>query len=59
MKYPLSLKFKLMALSPQVSVHDADGQLRMYVKQKAFKLKEKVTVFADEQQSTPLYYTGV
>lgn len=56
MKYPLSLKFKLMALSPQVSVHDAGGVLRMYVKQKAFKLKEKVTVFADEQQSTPLYY---
>src|SRR5688572_11089510 len=27
----------------------------MYVKQKAFKLKEAVTVFADEAQTKPLY----
>jgi hypothetical protein len=56
MQYPLSLSFKLLALSPQISVRDASGQLRMYVKQKAFKLKEAVTVFADEQQTQPLYH---
>jgi uncharacterized protein YxjI len=56
MRYPLRLSFKLFAFSPQISVHDADGQLRLYVKQKAFKLKEAVTVFADEQQTQPLYY---
>jgi hypothetical protein len=55
MRYPLSLSFKIMALSPQLSVHDADGQLRLYVKQKAFKLKEAVTVFADEAQTQPLF----
>ena len=56
MRYPLSLSFKTFALSPQISVRDAAGELRMYVKQKAFKLKEQVTVFADEQQTRPLYY---
>ena len=56
MDYPLQLSFKLMALAPQIYVRDAAGQLRMYVKQKMFKLKEKVTVFADEAQSQPLYH---
>lgn len=55
MDYPLQLTFKLMALTPQVYVSDAAGRLRMYVKQKMFKLKEDVTVFADEGQTQPLY----
>lgn len=56
MDYPLQLSFKLMALSPQIYVRDRAGQLRMYVKQKMFKLKEQVTVFADEAQTVPLYH---
>jgi len=56
MKYPLSLTFKKLALSPQITVLDAAGQLQMYVKQKAFKMKEAVTVFSDEQQTRPLYH---
>ncbi|HEX8243917.1 MAG TPA: hypothetical protein VF541_10485 [Longimicrobium sp.] len=56
MRYPLSLTFKVFAFAPQITVRDAAGELRMYVKQKAFKLKEQVTVFADEQQTQPLYY---
>ncbi len=55
MNYPLQLSFKLMALAQQVSVTDAQGNLVFYVKQKAFKLKEAVTVFADTQQTQPLY----
>src|SRR5512136_2898903 len=55
MQYPLELSFKIMALSPQIAVSDATGQLQFYVKQKLFKLKEAVTVFADEAQSMPLY----
>lgn len=31
-------------------IEDADGGLLYYVKQKAFKLKEEITVFADEGQ---------
>lgn len=55
MEYPLQLTFKLMAIARQITVRDARDQLAFYVKQKAFKLKESVTVFADEQQSRPLY----
>ena len=55
MDFPLQLRFKIMAISPQISVTDAAGRLLMYVKQKAFKLKEAVTVFADEAQTRPLY----
>ena len=55
MDYPLQLSFKLVALAPQIYVRDAAGQLRMYVKQKLFKLKESVTVFADEAQQVALY----
>jgi len=56
MDYPLQLSFKLIALAPQIYVRDAAGQLRMYVKQKLLKLKESVTVFADEAQQVPLYH---
>jgi len=55
MHYPLQLSFKIMALAPQISVTDAHGQLIFYVKQKLLKLKESVTVFADAEQTTPLY----
>lgn len=47
MKYPLSLRFKLLALAPQIYVEDADGQTACYVKQKLFRLKEKVEVYHD------------
>jgi hypothetical protein len=55
MKFPLDLRFKIVAVAPQISVTDASGALVLYVKQKAFKLKESVTVFQDEAQSRPLY----
>ncbi len=53
--YPLELSFKIMALAPQIAVRDANGNLILYVKQKLFKLKESITVFADDAQRTPLY----
>jgi len=53
--FPLALNFKKLALSPQISVTEAGGRLLFYVKQKAFKLKEAVTVFADAEQTQPLY----
>jgi uncharacterized protein YxjI len=55
MQYPLNLSFKIMALAPQISVTDSGGQQVFYVKQKLFKLKEAVTVFADAAQTRPLY----
>jgi hypothetical protein len=53
--YPLQLSFKILAIARQLSVIDANGMLAFYVKQKAFKLKEAVTVFADAEQMRPLY----
>jgi len=55
MEYPLALSFKVSALAPQLSVTDANGKLVLYVKQKLFKLREEVTVFADAEQTQPLY----
>jgi hypothetical protein len=55
MNYPLQLTFKKLAIARQLSVKDAGGQLIFYVKRKAFKLKEAVTVFADAAQTVPLY----
>ena len=54
MNYPLDLRFKFVAISPQVSVTNAAGRLVFYVKQKAFKLKESVTIFADREQTRPV-----
>ncbi|MCC5635802.1 hypothetical protein LC593_08025 [Nostoc sp. CHAB 5844] len=56
MQYPLELTFKFWALAPQISIVNAQGNLAFYVKQKLFKLKEAITIFADGEQTTPLYY---
>jgi len=55
MHFPLQIAFKRIALSPQIRVTDARGTLTHYVKQKLFKLKESVTVFADEAQTRRLF----
>ena len=55
MQYPLQLSFKILALAPQISVIDSAGRQIYYVKQKLFKLKEAVTVYADQAQSRSLY----
>lgn len=55
MNYPISLSFKLLALASQIYVRDANGNLLGYVKQKMFKLKEDINIFADEQQTQQLF----
>lgn len=55
MNYPLDLSFKILALASQIYVRDASGSLVCYVKQKMFKLKEDINVFADEQQTNLLF----
>jgi hypothetical protein len=55
MRFPLDLRFKIVAIAPQISVTDAAGALLLYVKQKAFRLRESVTVFEDEAQTRPRY----
>lgn len=56
MQYPLELSFKILALTPQIAVTDAGGNLVFYVKLKMFKLKEQVTIFSDEEKTRPLYH---
>ncbi|MDM9382070.1 hypothetical protein QUB80_15315 [Chlorogloeopsis sp. ULAP01] len=56
MQYPLELTFKLWAFAPQISVIDNQGNFVFYVKQKLFKLKEAITVFADAERNNPLHY---
>jgi uncharacterized protein YxjI len=48
---PLTLRFKLIALAPQVFLEDSRGNLLLYVRQKLLKLKEEVSVFSDEAQN--------
>ncbi|MDR0842989.1 MAG: hypothetical protein LBP68_06190 [Acidobacteriota bacterium] len=55
MNFPISLSFKLLALANQIYVRDASGSLIGYVKQKMFKLKEDIHIFADEQQTGMLF----
>jgi uncharacterized protein YxjI len=56
MQYPLELTFKFWALAPQISIVDGQGNLVFYVKQKLFKFKEAITIFADVERTRPLYY---
>jgi uncharacterized protein YxjI len=53
--YPLTLTFKFLTIGAHIQVHDADGQLALYVKQKAFRLREDITIFADEAQTQERY----
>lgn len=50
MNYPLTFRFKLLALSPQIYVTDVAGNEVCYVKQKLFRLREKVEVHTDSSQ---------
>lgn len=58
MKFPLFLRFKLLALSPQIFVDDSEGNTVCYVKQKLLKLKEAITVYRDVSQTEELYKIG-
>ena len=52
MAFPIDFSFKKIALAPQIYVRNAQGVVIAYVKQKLFKLKEDISVFSDESQST-------
>lgn len=55
MNFPLQLSFKLLAIASQIYVRDSNGQMIGYVKQKLFKFKEAINVFADEGQTQLLF----
>ena len=54
MKYPLNLKCKIIAISPQIYVTDSDENPVLYVKQKFLKLKEHVELFTDKTKEKKL-----
>lgn len=55
MNYPLEFTFKILALASQIYIRDAQGGLVGYVKQKMFKLKEDIDIYADENQQQLLF----
>ncbi|MEM6424908.1 MAG: hypothetical protein AAGF66_07570 [Cyanobacteria bacterium P01_H01_bin.119] len=55
MQYPLELTFKFWSLAPQMSIKDANENTLFYIRQKLFKLKEAIGVFADAERSQLVY----
>jgi hypothetical protein len=55
LNFPLSLEFKIGTLSNDFIAKDATGVVLGYVRQKMFKLKEKVDVFTNESRSHIAY----
>ncbi len=53
--YPLRLRFKLIALSPQIIVTDAAGQQIAYVHQKVWNIREDIRIFSDESRSREVF----
>jgi uncharacterized protein YxjI len=55
MNYPIDFSFKIIAIASQIYIRDTSGNLLGYVKQKLFKLKEDINIFADENQTQLLF----
>ncbi|MFL2832103.1 MAG: hypothetical protein ACJ0BK_00610 [Coraliomargaritaceae bacterium] len=54
MKYPLSLKRKIISVAPNFYVADSDKEPVFYVEQKLLKLKEHIEVFTDDTKEKKL-----
>lgn len=55
MQYPLDLRFKLLTFGQRITATDSSGQMLMFIKQKMFKLKEKVEIYRDQSQSSLMF----
>ena len=55
MQYPLKLRFKIWSLGQQITATDASGNVLMYIKQKMFKLKEKIEIYPDTTKSSVIF----
>jgi hypothetical protein len=54
--YPLHLTFKVWTLSPnRISIKDDSGNVLLVLRQKAFKLKEVINIYRDEELTQPVY----
>jgi uncharacterized protein YxjI len=54
MEFPLTLSFRIMTVAPQFVVRDSTGRVLFSVRQKLFRLRESVSVFADAEQTQPV-----
>ena len=50
MQYPLNLRFKVLAMAPQVFLQDAQGKSIAYIRQKMFKFREHVEVYSSQDR---------
>ena len=55
LQFPLNFRFKISTLANDFTATDANGKVVAYVKQKMFKLKENIVIYADESQSKTNY----
>lgn len=55
LQFPLDFRFKISTLSNDFVATDATGHTVAYVRQKMFKFKEAVNVYADESKRELLY----
>lgn len=54
-KYPLQIRFKLLAFAPAMFVTDSENNEVAFIQQKVFALREAVKVFNNQQKEMQLY----
>ena len=55
LQYPLQFHFHISTLHSDFSITESNGNLLFYVRQKMFRLKEKVEVFSDRERTRKLF----
>ena len=55
MEYPLQLRFKLWSIGQQIIAKDATDKQLMFIKQKMFKLKEKIEIYPDSSKGSVIF----
>lgn len=55
MDFPLDLRFRIISIATRLGITDASGRMLYFVRQKMFRLKESISVYADEQQGLLLF----
>jgi uncharacterized protein YxjI len=53
--YPLAMRFKIIALAPQIYITDAQDQPVLYVRQKILNLREDVRIFRDDTRTDEVF----
>jgi hypothetical protein len=55
-QYPLTFRFKLIALAPRIIVTDASGREILYIHQKTFALKEDIRIYRDQSKAEEVFH---